>query len=375
MKILFTGGGTAGHITPIIAIVREIKLLYPSPDLKMAYLGPRDPFVAGLLSQEGISVHSILAGKIRRYKTFGAILQNIFDIFIKTPIGIIQSFLYLFIWAPDVVVSKGGYGSFPVVISAKILQIPIFLHESDVSPGLANRIIGRLALEIFVSFPRTEYFDVQKIIITGNPIRREILQGSAKEGQRLFNLSGQRPVILVLGGSQGSQRINDAILLSLPQLLQEFEVVHQAGEKNIETVKNEAQTVIPPGLERFYHPVAFFREQELKHIYQACDLVISRAGANTIFEIAAVGKPSILVPLPESAQNHQYKNAYAYAAHGAAIVMEEANFLPRFLVKRLKYLFANTEQLETMSRKAKEFSCPKAGQIIAEYILGYLTQK
>lgn len=340
----------------------------------MFYLGPKDPFGAILLTQEGIKVHTIFAGKIRRYVSWKSVAQNLFDILIKIPFGICQAFLYLFFIAPDVVISKGGYGSFPTAIAAKILQIPLFLHESDVSPGLANRIIGRLALEIFVSFPKTEYFAVKKSIICGNPIRREILAGSAEEGKKKFKLTGEKPVIFVIGGSQGAQRINDVILAALPELITEFEIIHQTGDKNFQPVKAEAETVIPPGYEKYYHPVAFLREQDLRDAYRACDLIISRAGSGSIFEIAAVAKPSILVPLPESAQNHQYKNAYAYAAHGAAVVMEEANFLPHFLIKRLKYLFANTDELRKMSKAASDFATPKAGQVIAEYILGYLTQ-
>lgn len=374
MKILFAGGGTAGHITPIIAIARELRLLYPMPDLKMFYFGPKDPFGTVLLTQEGITVHTIIAGKIRRYVGWKTVALNLFDILVKIPFGICQSFLYLFFIAPDVVISKGGYGSFPTAISAKILEIPLFLHESDVAPGLANRIISRLALEIFVSFPKTEYFAVQKSIIVGNPIRREILGGSAEEAKRKFKLTGERPVIFVIGGSQGAQRINDVLLAALPELITEFEIVHQTGEQNLQPVKAEAEVVIPPGYERYYHPIGFLREQDLRDIYQACDLIISRAGSGSIFEIAAVGKPSILVPLPESAQNHQYKNAYAYAAHGAAVVMEEPNFLPHFLIRRLRYLFSNPEELQKMSEKARDFAAPKAGQVIAEYIMGYLTQ-
>lgn len=374
MKILFTGGGTGGHIVPIIGVAREMKLLYPSGDLKFFYIGPRDPFGAMLLTQEGIKVHSIIAGKIRRSLDWKSVLQNALDLLIKIPLGICQSFWYIFFITPDLVLSKGGYGSFPVVLSAWVLQVPVFLHESDVAPGLANRVSGKLAVEIFVSFPKTEYFAVQKSIIVGNPIRREILGGSVEEGKAKFHLTGKRPVMLVLGGSQGAQRVNDVILAALPELLIDFEIIHQTGDQNLRAVQAEAEVIMPRGYEGFYHPVSFMREVDLRDAYRACDIVVARSGSGTIFEIAAVAKPSILVPLPESAQNHQYKNAYAYASHGASIVMEEPNFLPHFFIERLKYLFAHPDELKKMERSAQGFAAPKAGQIIAEYIWGYLMQ-
>ncbi|OHA67629.1 MAG: hypothetical protein A3D59_03615 [Candidatus Wildermuthbacteria bacterium RIFCSPHIGHO2_02_FULL_47_17] len=374
MKILFTGGGTGGHIVPIIGIAREMKLLYPNSDLKFFYIGPRDSFGAMLLAQEGIKVRSIFAGKIRRNLDWKTVLQNALDLLVKIPLGIFQSFWYIFFIGPDLVLSKGGYGSFPVVFSAWVLQTPIFLHESDVAPGLANRISGKMAVEIFVSFPKTEYFAVQKSIIVGNPIRREILGGSAEEGRAKLHLTGKRPVMLVLGGSQGAQRINDVILAALPELLVDFEIIHQTGDQNFSAVQAEAEVIMPRGYEGFYHPVSFLREVDLRDAYSACDIVVARSGAGTIFETAAVGKPSILVPLPEAAQNHQYKNAYAYGSHGAAIVMEEPNFLPHFFVERLTYLFSHQDELEKMAKAARTFASPKAGQIIAEYVWGYLMQ-
>jgi UDP-N-acetylglucosamine--N-acetylmuramyl-(pentapeptide) pyrophosphoryl-undecaprenol N-acetylglucosamine transferase len=374
VKILLTGGGTAGHIIPLVSIVREMRLLYPSEELKFYYMGPRDPFGASILSQEEIHVSTVPAGKIRRYVNFQSLVQNFFDICLKTPLGIFYAFWKIFFLAPDIVLSKGGYGSFPVVVAAWMLQVPIFLHESDVSPGLANRLTGKLATEIFVSFPKTEYFAIQKSIIVGNPIRREILEGSAEEGKKLFRITGERPVLLFLGGSQGAQRINDVVLAALPDLLAEFEILHQTGEHHYNAVKAEAEVMIPRGLEKYYHPIAFLREQELRHAYQICDLIIARAGSGTIFEIAAVGKPSILVPLAESAQNHQYKNAYAYAAHGAAIVLEEANLYPHFLLERIRYLLSHPDELNQMVKAAQTFAMPRAGQTIAEYLLGYLMQ-
>ncbi|GAI19988.1 unnamed protein product, partial [marine sediment metagenome] len=292
---------------------------------------------------------TILAGKVRRYFSF----KNIIDIF-KLPIGILQAFYHIFVISPDVIFSKGGYGSIAASISGRILMVPIFLHESDISPGLANRIVGKFALEIFISFPiqKTEYFPAKKMLSVGNPVRKEILAGSKKEAKKLLELTGEKPVILILGGSQGAQRINDKILSTLPNILEDYEIIHQTGKKNFEQVKKEAEIVITKELKKYYHPFPFLNESEIANAYSAADLIISRAGAGTIFEIAAVERPSILVPLPESAQNHQIKNAYTFAENGAALVIEETNFTPHFVLERIKYLFSQPEKLKEMAERA-----------------------
>ncbi|MBU0476736.1 UDP-N-acetylglucosamine--N-acetylmuramyl-(pentapeptide) pyrophosphoryl-undecaprenol N-acetylglucosamine transferase [Patescibacteria group bacterium] len=374
MKILFAGGGTGGHIFPIIAVYREIKRIYPLEDLQFFYLGPKDPLSSILLSQEGIKIKTIMAGKIRRYWNRKSVFQNFTDIFFKIPFGILQSFFYIFFLGPDLIFSKGGYGSIPTVLSGWLLRVPIFLHESDIIPGAANRFLSRFSLEIFISFPvkKTEYFPIQKMISVGNPIRREILEGSEEKAKSFLGLTGEKPLILILGGSQGAQRINDMILAILPQMLEKFEIIHQIGEKNFEEVIKEARVVVNKNLERYYHPFPFLREEKLKHVYRAASFIIARAGAGSIFEISALGKPSILIPLPEAAQNHQTRNAYAFAEVGACEVMEEASISPRFFLERLEFLFSHPEDLERMALAAKEFSKPKAAQVIARYIMNYL---
>lgn len=371
MKIFFTGGGTGGHIFPIIAIAREIKKIFPPGKVKLYYIGPKDSFSKSL-SQEGISPLFVLSGKLRRYLNPISLLQNVFDIFLKIPLGIIQSFIYVLFFAPDLIFSKGGFGSFPPVIASKLLFVPIFLHESDSVPGLANRILARLATEVFVSFPNTPYFPKKKMILVGNPIRTELLEGNSEEAKKFFGLSGTRPVILILGGSQGAQRINDKILEVLPGLLKDFEVIHQCGEKNFESVQAEAKVMVKGDLIKFYHCFPFLNEKELKLAYGVADFIISRAGSGVIFEIAALGKPSILIPLPESAQEHQVRNAYIFAKGGASFVIEEENFTSHFFLERIRYFFEDPKKLEKMRNAAKEFSRPKAARIIAEYIKTFL---
>jgi len=367
MKILFTGGGTGGHVFPIIAVIREMRKMYPGKDFQFFFLGPKDEFGSILLSQEGVETKNILAGKIRRYFSF----ENFLDI-LKIPIGIFQSFIYLlFRIRPKLIFSKGGYGALPVVLCAKILRIPVFIHESDVVPGLANKIAGKWAKKIFISFPRTEYFPLGKTILAGNPIRTEILDGSKEEAKKLFELTFGKPVILFLGGSQGAQAINDFVLRILNMILKDFEIIHQCGRENFNEVKNEARVVIEEGLTRYYHPYPFLNEDELKHAYAAADFIVSRAGSGSIFEIAAVGKPSVLVPLPSAAADHQSKNAYAYAEDGACVVIEQENLTPNFFLEKIRYLFLNTEDFENMKSGAKKFAKPLAAKTIARHILEY----
>jgi UDP-N-acetylglucosamine--N-acetylmuramyl-(pentapeptide) pyrophosphoryl-undecaprenol N-acetylglucosamine transferase len=371
MKIVFTGGGTAGHIFPIIAVIRELRKAHPGQNFEFYYIGPRDQFIKSLLSQESVVVKTIIAGKIRRYFSF----QNIIDIF-KIPVGFVQAFIHVFTISPDMIFSKGGYGSMPAVIAGWLLWAPIFLHESDISPGLANRIASRMAMEIFTAFPaeKVEYFPRRKLISVGNPLRAEILEGTAEQGIKIFNLTREKPVILILGGSQGAQQINDVVLAILPALLESFEVIHQTGQANFSDIQKEIGVILSDDLKKYYHPAPFLHDNELPHAYQSADLIISRAGAGSIFEIAAVGKPSVLVPIHQSAQDHQMKNAYTYAEKGAAIIMGEENFKPHFLLERLKFLFSQPEKLQEMSIKAKEFSKPQAARIIAEYFFAYLNQ-
>ncbi len=371
MKVLFTGGGTAGHIFPIIAIIRQMKKNYPYGGFDFFYIGPRDKFAKELLQKEDVTIKTIFAGKLRRYFS----LKNIIDFF-KLPIGIIQAFYHIFVISPDVIFSKGGYGSIPTAISGRILMVPIFLHESDIVPGLSNKIVGKFAMEIFISFSieETEYFPSEKKLCVGNPILDEILKGSKKEAKKEFGLRGNKPVVLIIGGSQGARKINNTILANLPRILENFEIIHQTGKNNFEQVKKEAKVILSDSLLECYHPVSFLAEQSLANAYAVANLVVSRAGAGSIFEISAVAKPSILIPLASSAQNHQVRNAYAYAKRGATLVIEEPNFKPNFILERMKYLFDRPDKMKLMSKRAEEFSRPNAARIIADYLVTYLSQ-
>ena len=369
MKILFTGGGTGGLIFPIIAIIREIKKTYIQKDLEIFYIGPEDDYSLSLLAQEDIKIKTILTGKLRRYFS----IENLLDMFLM-PIGIIQALFWIFFISPDIIFSKGGYGSFPATVAGWILQTPIFLHESDATPGLSSRIESKWALEIFTSFPETEYFPKERVISVGNPIRKEILEGSKEEAKKAFDLQGNKPIVLIIGGSQGSRAINETVLEVLPELVDSFEIIHQTGTKNYNEVSAQGQALIGNEMKKYYHPYPFLNEYQLKNALYACDLVVSRAGSGAIFEISAAGKPAILIPLPSAAGNHQVKNAYQFAKSQGAEVIEEANLQPHFLLEKLNYLFSKPNILQKMAEGSLNFSKPRAAQIIANYLLEYLEQ-
>ncbi|MFA6190084.1 MAG: UDP-N-acetylglucosamine--N-acetylmuramyl-(pentapeptide) pyrophosphoryl-undecaprenol N-acetylglucosamine transferase [Candidatus Staskawiczbacteria bacterium] len=369
MKILFTGGGSGGHIFPIIAIVREIRRIYPKKDLKFYYIGPKDEFSLISLAQEDFIIKTIVSGKIRRYFSW----QNIIDILFKIPFGILQSFFFLLTMQPDLVFSKGGEGSVAVTISARILRIPVFLHESDVSPGLSNRVTAKWAKKVFISFPKTEYFDPKKTTLIGNPIRKEVLEGSKDKAVEIFNLTLSKPVFLVIGGSQGAETINDFILRIINELLKDYEVIHVTGTQNVKEISAEAQVMEDKDLDRYYHPIGFLNEEKIKHAYKAADLIISRSGSGSVFEISASGKPSILIPLPStSGGSHQSKNAYAYMQNNACMVIEEENLTPNFFMENVKLLFLHPEKLEQMKQSALDFAKPLAARAIAREILEFL---
>ncbi len=369
MRVLFTGGGTGGHFFPIIAVVRELRRIAEEErilDLEFYYAGP-DDFGEEDLEKEDIFPIRIVSGKRRRYASW----QNFFDLF-KIGIGILQAFWKLFVVLPDVIFSKGGYGSIPILFVARIYQIPIIIHESDAVPGAVNAWAAKFAKRIAVSFAASaKYFPDHKIALTGNPIRKKLIGGNRKDAKdNLGIVSDTLPVIFFIGGSLGAQKINEAVIEKLPEYIARCEVLHQTGRNNFDDTTLQAHAILEniENKDR-YHPIAFFDERTLHDTYAACDLVIARAGAGLIFEIASVGKPSILIPLKNSAQNHQRENAYAYAKNGAALVIEEDNLTPYLLFTEVTTLLQNKKMLGEMAQAAEKFSRLDAAEVIAREII------
>jgi UDP-N-acetylglucosamine--N-acetylmuramyl-(pentapeptide) pyrophosphoryl-undecaprenol N-acetylglucosamine transferase len=369
MKILFTGGGTGGHFYPIIAIaqaIREVtkerKILMPS----LFYMAPSKYNPRALFDNE-IEFVPVTAGKVRRYFS----LLNITDLF-KTIIGSISAIFKLYSMYPDVVFGKGGYGAFPALFAAKILRIPVIIHESDNHPGRVSTWAGKFAKKIALSYASAaDSFktDKSKMAYTGNPIRPEIAQPLTNGAHEFLNLEKTVPTILVLGGSQGSQNINDVIIQALPELLNKYQIIHQVGKLNLEEIKSTSSVILKDHPYRYrYHPFDYLNELSLRMSAGAADLIVSRAGS-TIFEIAAWAKPSVIIPLPNSISHDQTANAFAYAKTGAASVIEENNMTAHVLIEEINRIYDNKTIKTTMGERAKAFARLDSAKLIANAIL------
>jgi UDP-N-acetylglucosamine--N-acetylmuramyl-(pentapeptide) pyrophosphoryl-undecaprenol N-acetylglucosamine transferase len=364
MKIVLTGGGTGGHLFPLIAVAKELEKEL-GQDVEFLYLGTGEKLEKLTMDAAGIKTKHILAGKKRRYFSF----KNFIDVF-KIPLGFIQSLWILLWYMPDVIFAKGGYAPVPVVIAGWFYRIPILIHESDAVPGMANKILSKFSDRVAVSYPGAErYFPQSKTALTGNPIRQEIKEGDANNLRKRFGFTESKPIIFVIGGSQGSKAINEAILRILIKLILRAQVVHQTGEKNYEEVVRQAgEAGIKAGREG-YVPLRFLDIDLIKDAYAAADLVISRAGANTISEIAACGKAAILIPLSGAASNHQAMNANELARIGGALVLEEENLGENLLLQKIEKILDDEEFRRSMEEKIMAFYHPDAGEKIARGII------
>jgi len=330
MKILLTGGGTAGHFYPLIAVAEEIRKV--SKELKL--LEPKLYYMAPVLYDEKalfdnkITFKRNSAGKRRIY--FSPL--NILDLF-KTAWGMMTALWQMFIIYPDVIFAKGGYVSFPVLFAGRFFKIPIIIHESDSVPGRVNKWAGKFARAIAISFPEAgDYFPDGKIAHTGLPIRKEVLNPSRRGAQEFLRLEENVPVILVLGGSQGAKIINENILAVLPRLVEKYQIIHQTGEKNYKYVSSTAKVILKNSkFSSRYRPFGYLNALALRMSAGGADLIVSRAGSG-IFEIAAWAVPSIVIPITNSNGDHQRKNAFSYSRSGAAIVIEERNLTPNVLM-------------------------------------------
>ncbi len=367
MKIVLTGGGTGGHFYPLIAIAEKINQLADEQkvlSLKLYYFSDA-PYDKSALFDNGIEFKNIPAGKLRLYFS----IQNFFDVF-KTATGVIKAIIDLYNIYPDVVVAKGGYASFPTILAARILRIPVVLHESDSIPGRVNKWAGKFAARIAVSYPEAgEYFPKKKVAHTGQPIRGELTK-SAKEGAfEYLNMDSSVPVLFVVGGSQGAELINNIIVDILPKLVEKYQIIHQTGTKNFTANTTRAEFLLSesPYKDR-YKPFAFLNPLAMKMAAGASTLIISRAGS-MIFEIASWGVPAILVPITNSNGDHQRKNAFNYARAGGGIVIEESHFDGSILQFEIDQLLNAPERLQEMKKNALVFAKGDAARTIADEVI------
>ncbi len=371
MTIAFTGGGSGGHFYPIIAVVealndlvREQRLIEPT----YYYFAPA-AFDEKALFENGIAFIKVPAGKMRRY----ASIRNLVSPFL-TMVGVLRAFMTLYRIYPDVLMSKGGYASVPTVLAARLLRIPIIVHESDTKPGRANLLAAKYAEKIAISFEESaSYFPKKvqsKIARTGLPIRKALMRTEQEGARQYLDLEQGVPTIAILTGSLGALRINEAILTALPAFVGFANVIHQTGAAHIKAVQGVADIVLEhnPHASR-YHPVGYLDELSMQRTVGAADLIVSRAGASAITEIGLWKKPAILVPIPEAVSHDQRTNAYAYARTGAAVVIEEENLTPHLLASEAERILGDKELAAKMSVAATGFADPDAARILASAVL------
>lgn len=370
-RILLLGGGSGGHVFPLIAVANALKEKSQQDGMSLELMVLGDgKFMKNAAAEAGLNFKSILAGKLRRY--FSPL--TILDIF-KIPIGFFQSLWHIFWFMPDVVFAKGGYASLPGALVAKLYFIPLFVHESDSVPGLTNRFLGKLSKTVFISFNSSQkYFNPSKAVLTGNPVRQELLVGNRSAAMEKFGLNPNRKTILVAGGSQGAQKINRIILDSLVLLVKDFQIIHQCGESQLDSVKAESEKIIKEGEGEYadavkanYKLYPFLDTNDMALAYAVADVIISRAGASNISEISMLGKPAIIIPITNSSSDHQLENALEFSKFGAAVI-EEENLTPHILISQINSLL-QPDKYHSISEKLKTFAMPDAADKIASALL------
>lgn len=362
MKIGFVGGGTGGHFYPLMAVAHELVNSEKAPELY--YFGP-SPYDKAQLETYQIQYVSCPAGKLRRYFS----IQNFIDVF-RNFFGVFIAIWKLYLIYPDVIFSKGGYTSVPILLAAKFLRIPVVIHESDAVPGRANQLAMKQARYIGIAYDdAAQFFPTEKTALVGIPLRPEIKAIPADPFASL-GIPNDLPLIYVTGGSSGAERLNNAILSSIRQLLPNYRIFHQTGEANLEELSLSAQGLLgdSPYLSNYYLEGNISAEK-VSALLSAATLIITRAGSTTLFEIAYHGKPSIIIPIPEDVSRDQRSNAYAFARGGAAAVIEEHNLTQSLLEQEIHSIISDPNRQSAMSRAAREMFVDGASKKIADLLI------
>ncbi|MBU4370104.1 undecaprenyldiphospho-muramoylpentapeptide beta-N-acetylglucosaminyltransferase [Patescibacteria group bacterium] len=351
-KIILAGGGTGGSVAPLLAVADEIKKT--KPETKFLFIGTRKGVPEKeLVKNKNIPYQAIFSGKFRRYIS----LKNIIDPFLIL-IGFFQSFFIILKFKPKAIFSAGGFISVPLAWAAWLLRKPIFIHQQDIIPGLANKLIAPLAKKITISFDKSfKNFKKRKTILTGNPVRKEIFLGDKEKAIKQFNLDNNLPVLLIIGGGTGAQKINEMIAQIVPELVEFCQVIHLTGKgKKIEDKKLDFKN---------YQQYEFL-SQEIPDLYQAADLIISRAGLGVLTELSVLKKPMICIPIPDS---HQEFNAQYYADQEAVVLINQKILKPGKLLEKIKKTINSEKQLKDLSNNISKLAHPRAGEKIAKIIL------
>lgn len=349
--IVLTGGGTAGHVTPNLALIPV--LLKEGWNIK--YIGTENGIERELIEKENIDYYSVSSGKLRRYLS----KENLTDIF-KVIKGVSEATALIKRIKPDLVFSKGGFVAVPVVLGAKMNKVPVIVHESDITPGLANKIAMPFAKNVCTTFPETVgYIKGGKGINTGTPIRSELFKGERQRGLELCGFSGKKPIIMMMGGSLGAVKINNCLRGALNEILKEFDLVHICGKGNVDNSLLRVQ-----GYKQFEYVSA-----ELTHIFAAADVVVSRAGSNSISEFLALKKPSVLIPLSAKAsRGDQILNAESFEKQGFAMVLEEEKMTGKTLTQAIYTLYKNKDlYVEKMNKSGQTDGVEAVMKLIRAY--------
>jgi UDP-N-acetylglucosamine--N-acetylmuramyl-(pentapeptide) pyrophosphoryl-undecaprenol N-acetylglucosamine transferase len=326
---------------PNIAIIQELRDRM-GPDASLLYIGERGGLEKKLITELDVSFKPILCGKMRRYFSW----RNFVDIF-KIPIGIFQALSAMCSFKPDVIFCKGGYVTFPVAVAGFLFRKPVILHESDVVPGLSNKMSAFFADKICVSFEESKkYFKEKKVVVTGNPVRRMLEHGSSSKGKSFTGLQDNKKTILFMGGSQGADFINNIVWQNFNELLKRYQVIHICGEGKEKTQEQLLKLLSKDNHQNIINYRAFsFIDKELRDVYAFCDLVVSRAGANSLSEISFFGKPAVLIPLGRAAsRGDQIINAEVYTKNNPAVIIKEEDFEHDSFFRKIENLLKEAEK-------------------------------
>ncbi|OGY45953.1 MAG: undecaprenyldiphospho-muramoylpentapeptide beta-N-acetylglucosaminyltransferase [Candidatus Buchananbacteria bacterium RIFCSPHIGHO2_02_FULL_38_8] len=348
MRIILSGGGTIGSVSPLIALFEEIKKQHS--EAEFLWVATRSGLEYKLIKDYNISIRSIFSGKFRRYFSF----RNLLDLFL-IKLGFFQSLFIILSFKPDVILSAGGFVSVPLVWAGWLLRKPSLIIQQDVKPGLANKLMAPFAKIIAVTFEKSlSSFPPNKTVLVGNPVRRDILSGNEIEAYRFFKLNPEIPTILVIGGGTGALSLNSLILGSLPKLVNFCQVIHLTGGRIDKTAEHPR-----------YRSYDFLSDQ-LKNAYAMADVVVCRAGMGTLTEVAALGKPTIIIPIPGS---HQEENASEFLRNNAALVIEQKNLTAEGFVEAIKELLTDEVELNNLSQNIRQVMPSNAAEEIAKMII------
>ena len=379
MRIVLTGGGTGGHVLPLEPLIEALRSQFieqkdslparlDTSELQLTFVGVADEETRALFAQYDVPTINITAGKLRRYASVATITDTLF----RLPISIITALIRMWRIMPDVVISKGGYGSLPVLIAAIFYRIPILLHESDVVPGMTNTKLLRFASAITVGFPGAKQYLEKweyKIYVTGTPVRKQLTAVQQAEAKRTFEIAETESLLLVMGGSQGAQQLNEALLAILPEIIPDMAIIHITGKQHFQAVSTVAKELISHSPRSAQYKPYPYLGDTMAHALSAADGIVSRAGATSLAEIARLRKPSLLVPLASAANDHQRKNARVFESAGAALVLEPTNLGRTLFKQNIIRLMQDTELRQRMVSNVASLDYGNAARDISSLAL------